>query len=132
MAAILMLASCGGGDNTVDNRREVEKEQRNHAFAPTSAMDQALQTEGTVGAATIHGRLRALMVRGADAASLARDFSGTLDATKLAKLGTSESELNGKFYLASDYSLAFSGDSVTITASKPGTRGYVSEAFSLR
>lgn len=133
MALLVLLAACDGG-SPADNRREVEKQQRGHDLAPTFALDEALQAEGTAMAGVLVYRMQTVLLQkyGGDKAKLAADLQGPLDDAKLAKLGTSATEFQGKNYAATDYSLSFSGDSVTITASKPGTRGFISEAFQLR
>lgn len=123
------LAACG--DNAApDNTREIHKDIRPDSGIPFQALDQALQQEGVIAARAIVGRLKYWLLTH-DKAKLASEFGGAMTPAKLAKLGITEAELKGTYYIATDYTLSFSGSTVTISASKAGTRGYVSEAFML-
>jgi hypothetical protein len=125
----LLLAACGGD---ADNRREIEKDARHHEYAPVGAIDEAVRVEATTAAATIYQRIQLTAVREGNAGAFYSSLNGGVNAGKLAKLGISESELKGRYYVASDYTLSISGNKLVITASKPGTRGYKSEEFILR
>lgn len=131
--ALLAFSACEP-TTSQDNTREVEKRERAHDIIPVDTMDDALRTEGVAASSIIVRQCQAALIRtyNGDAGKLAADVGGKLNATKLKKLGIAENELKGTNYMASDYNLKFSGKSLTIEASKPGTRGWVSETFTLR
>lgn len=131
---VLLLAAACEPTTLQDNTREIHKQERSDGVVPVGAMDEALRAEGTAKAGVIARQCQGALVRsyGNDVSRLARDVGGTLNAAKLQKLGMTEAELAGTYYQAGDYSLNFSGNALTVSASKPGTRGFVSEAFALR
>lgn len=131
VAVVLLLAACEP-TTLQDNTREIHKQERSDGVLPVASMDEALRTEGTIKAAIIARQCRGYLVRnGSDMGKLSREVGGTLNAAKLQKLGMTEAEMKGTYYQAGDYVLNFSGNSLTITASKPGTRGFTSEVFTL-
>lgn len=131
---LIALAGCEPIAQEGGNTREIHKEGFQDGIAPMKALDEALQTEGQQAERAIFGQLQALLIKSynGDANKLAADMSGALNDTKLKKLGMEASQLQGRYYKATDYVLKFSGKDVTITASYPGTRGYASNPFTLR
>jgi hypothetical protein len=125
----LLVAACG---SEADNRREIEKDARQHDYAPVSAIDDAVRVEATTAAATIYQRIQLTAVRESNTGAFYSSMNGGVNASKLAKIGITESELKGRYYVATDYTISISGNKLVITASKPGTRGYNSEEFILR
>ncbi len=128
-----LLAGCQPDDPDA-NKREIHKCAASDGILPLRSIDEAIQTEGVQAARAIFGQCqnKLIAVYSGDADKLARDVGGQMDANKLRILGITEPELKGQHFLATDYVLTFSGKTLKITASKPGTRGYVSEEFQLR
>jgi hypothetical protein len=125
----LLIAACGGD---ADNRREIEKDARHHDYAPVGAIDDAVRVEATTAAATLRSRIQLAGAKQGNAGAFYASLNGAVNANTLSKIGISESELKGRYYVASDYTISISGNKLVITASKPGTRGYKSEEFILR
>jgi hypothetical protein len=129
-ALILLLAACG--EAPPDETREVDKKARRHDYVPVQAIDQALQVEATTMFATLNRQITLAAARAGDNAALYRALEGRLDAAKLEKISMTEAQLKGTHYKASDYTISIIGNQMTITASKPGTRGHTSGAYTLR
>lgn len=130
LALALMLTACGS-ETEPEPQREVEKRERHHDLAPMYAIDEALRTEAMAMFATLNRQITLAAARG-DSAALYRALEGRLDATKLEMISMNEAQLKGTHYQASDYTINIAGNQMTITASKPGTRGHTSAAYTLR
>lgn len=136
LAALCLLAllpACEG-ENTAPPGRLIDRPEAAPSPLPMGGVDGAVRTEAVANYGRLHGQLKVALARnGGDINKLAADVGGALNATKLGKLGMSGTDLDGKYYRAGDYTLTFSGNSVTIKAGGPGTRGDVpAETFKLQ
>jgi hypothetical protein len=121
---VLVLAACG--DDTAKNDvRFVEQDRLDNPIVPLQHVDKAVQTEAMTRMSLIHQQVKLTVASGADPASLYSSIVGTLNATKLAKIGLTESDLKGNYYKASDFSIVIVGKTMTISAAESGTRGRV-------
>jgi hypothetical protein len=127
----LLFGLIGCDSSEPDNRREIDKPARHHEYVPIRNVDEALQTEAVVAFAAIYRQIKLATVRTADTAALYQSLNGQLNAAKLGKIGMSERDLAGTHYTATDYNISIEGKAMTITAAKPGTRGYTSEQYLL-
>lgn len=127
------LTGCDS-ENTAPPGRLIDTPQTAPSSLPMEGVDGAVRTEAVANYGRLHTQLKYALARnGGDISKLAADVGGALNATKLGKLGMGATDLDGQFYRASDYTLTFSGNSVTIKAGGPGTRGDVpAETFKLQ
>lgn len=122
----LLFAGCGDDDAAGQNStRFVDQDRLDNPIVDTKAVDEAVHTEAMTHMNLISRQVNLTVAKGADKASLYRAISGTLNASKLAKIGLTESQVKGNYYKASDYSVVIVGNQMTISASQLGTRGRV-------
>ena len=125
LTCALCLAACGDDSAAGNGKRIVEQDRLDNPIVPLEHVDSAVQTEAMVAMSKISQRVNLTAATSGDKAALYRSLSGKLDATKLAKIGLSESDLKGTYYKASDYSIVIVGNQMTISAAQIGTRGRV-------
>lgn len=123
----LLLCACGAGSNSADNTRAVEREGAHDPYMRN--VDESRRTEAQAAAGVIHRQVRYAAVKAGNPKGLYDSLQGHLDAGKLAKIGMSESDLQGSNYVASDYKLSFYGKKMTIEAVKPGQAGYTAGEY---
>jgi hypothetical protein len=124
LVCVFMLAACG--DDTAKNDvRFVDQDRIDNPIVPLQHVDKAVQTEAMAGMSRIYQQVKLTVASGADPATLYKSIVGTMNATKLAKIGLTESDLKSNYYVASDYSIVIVGKTMTISAADSGTRGRV-------
>ena len=129
---VFALAACDDGTAQDNMPRTVEQDRLHSPIAPLEAVDDAVNVEAVNAMRLIHTAVKQKAVMSSDPAVLYRQISGTLGSSQLSALGLSASDLKGTLYQASDYKIAISGKNMTITAGRPGTRGYVApQSFTL-
>ena len=125
-SVVLSVAGCGDDNAAGQNStRFVDQDRLDNPIVDTKAVDEAVQTEAMTHMNLISRQVNLTVAKGADKAVLYRAISGTLNASKLSKIGLSESLLKGNYYKASDYSVVIVGNQMTISAAQLGTRGRV-------
>lgn len=128
----LMIAACEDRTGST-NKRFVDQQRVDTAIPAIRNVDEAVHTEAMTHMNTIYRQMTAKAIAAPDKQAFYNSMNGKLDATKLSKLGMTEAELTGKFYLPSDYTLSVSGSKLTISAAQKGTRGRVEpQTFQLR
>jgi hypothetical protein len=125
-ACIVATAGCeddntGGGNG----KRYVEQDRLDNPLVDTGSVDKAVHTEAMGHMRLIARQVKFTVAKGANPKTLYPSISGTLNASKLAKIGMTPSQLTGSFYKPSDYSIVIIGKQMTISAAQIKSRGRV-------
>ncbi|MBZ0137679.1 MAG: hypothetical protein K8I27_15040 [Planctomycetes bacterium] len=124
--ALLIIASCEDSTNQQPVRFVDQTRICSPDAIPLGAPDKAVQTEAMTHMNLLYRQITLKAQMAPDKQAFYRSLAGTLDATKLGKLGLTENEFKGTYYTkASDYSLSIVGNQLTITAAQIGSRGRV-------
>lgn len=126
LVCMVSLAGCDDGSASANNPRLVDQDRLDNPIVPIEHVDKAVQTEAIQRMRIIADRVKLTAATDPDnKQALYRSLSGSLDSTKLAKIGLTESDLKGQYYKASDYSVVIVGNELTIHAAQIGSRGRV-------
>jgi hypothetical protein len=124
LLCVFALAACGD-DTPKNDVRFVDQDRLDNPIVPLQHVDEAVQTEAMTRMNLIHQQVKLTVASGADPATLYSSIIGSMNATKLAKIGLTESDLKGNYYKAGDFSIVIVGKTMTISAAESGTRGRV-------
>ena len=125
LCVALVLAACGEDDAAKNETRFVDQDRIHSPFVDTESVDMAVHTEALTHMGLIHRQVKFKASTSGDPAALYRSIVGRVNGTTLGKIGLSESDLQGSFYRASDYTIAISGKTMTISAAQLESRGRV-------
>ena len=127
-AMAVAIAGCEDDNaNQGHEQRLVDQTQVKSRLVPFEDVDTAVHSEAMTAMATIAQRVNFMAAQTSDKQALYRSLAGPLNASKCEKLGISESDLQGSFYKASDYTIVIVGNEMTISAAEIGSRGRVEQ-----